>query len=610
MVEVKQELAIRSENVQRIYEYYLGGSFLVNRRYQRKLVWTTEEKASFIDSIQQGFPIPIVLVAEVTHDEKQKFEIIDGMQRLNAIVSFIEGEFALKGKHFNLETMAPSKLLLDTQKLSQRMPILDREICTRIASYVFPFSVYKVPEEEKIDEIFRRINSRGKQLCMQELRQAGKTSQFPQLVRKISSAIRKDASVEKLDLRAMQRFSITGGTSSSGINIYDIFWVAQGIITHQNIRASRDEELIAHLLAYMLFEEDSPPPSAKALDHFYGFEVDDWLRGSFDIENALKRKTPEILENQFLKVFNEVKTVLGESSCPFNKLIFGVPKEEHRRRGISYINEHFHVVFLAFYELLIRGKMEVISHDSLAKQLFNITYQGMTIRQSRGSLNVDNRQQNVRIVRGIIETAFKPRVGNDPAVDDWIGKFEKILSQSSTEQALYDFKIGFHDLDSIGKFNTASLSKVVKTLSAMANFGLNSVGYLIIGVADSGDDAAKFKNLHGTSPSEYVTSLNTFYVTGVQDEIKKHHSSTDAYLNKVTAFIKNEPISTPLKNQISSEMQTIRYYDKLVLILTVRALTEPCFYDKQMFDRHGSSLIEVNGPEQFSIFRRFTDRTS
>jgi uncharacterized protein with ParB-like and HNH nuclease domain len=60
MVEVKQELAIRSENVQRIYEYYLGGSFLVNRRYQRKLVWTTEEKASFIDSIQQGFPIPLM----------------------------------------------------------------------------------------------------------------------------------------------------------------------------------------------------------------------------------------------------------------------------------------------------------------------------------------------------------------------------------------------------------------------------------------------------------------------------------------------------------------------------------------------------------------------
>jgi hypothetical protein len=603
MIEIKQELEIRSENVQRIYEYYLDGRFLVNRRYQRKLVWTLEEKASFIDSIRQGFPLPIILVAEVTHDGKNKFEIIDGMQRLNTIISFIEGNFTLREEHFDLQTMAPSKLLLDTQKISQRNPILDREICTEIASYIFPISVYKVTEEEKIDEIFRRINSGGKQLCMQELRQAGKTSQFPQLVRKLSSAIRKDASIEKLDLGEMQKYSITSSKSSLGIYINEIFWVRQGVITYNNIRASKDEELISHLLAYMLFE-DSPPPTSTALDHFYGFEVDDkhkWLKNTFDIENALKRKTSEVLERQFLRVFNEIKNVMKEGNSSFNRDIFGVTQKDNRRTG-SNVNDHFHIIFLAFYELLIKNKNEITNYADLARELFNIANRGMTLK---GNLNIEIRQQNIRVVQSIIAPKFTPKVANDPVLDDWRSQLEKIFSQSSTEQALYDFKIGFHNLNKLGEFNKDSLSKVVKTLAAMANYGIKSVGYIIVGVADSDDAANQFEKIYSTSPTSYSTAFRNFYITGVQDEIRKYHGSDDAYLRKITDLIKNEPTSDSLKNQISNEIRLISYHDKLVLILTVRALEEPCFYDNKMFVRHGSNVQELIGAEQGRIFKLF-----
>lgn len=44
-----QDLTVRSENIQRIYSFYISEKFLVNRRYQRKLIWTIEEKSSFID---------------------------------------------------------------------------------------------------------------------------------------------------------------------------------------------------------------------------------------------------------------------------------------------------------------------------------------------------------------------------------------------------------------------------------------------------------------------------------------------------------------------------------------------------------------------------------
>jgi len=43
------DLTIRNENVQRIYNFYKNEYFFVNRRYQRKLIWTVEEKRKFID---------------------------------------------------------------------------------------------------------------------------------------------------------------------------------------------------------------------------------------------------------------------------------------------------------------------------------------------------------------------------------------------------------------------------------------------------------------------------------------------------------------------------------------------------------------------------------
>ncbi|WP_217360046.1 DUF262 domain-containing protein, partial [Anabaena sp. UHCC 0253] len=121
---VKIELSIRSESVQRIYNFYVNNLFYANRRYQRKLVWTIEEKRAFIDSILQGFPVPIILLAETEKDKKSVFEIIDGMQRLNAITAFIEGEFDIEGKYFDLQTMVESKSRLDQGKLIQKNPIL------------------------------------------------------------------------------------------------------------------------------------------------------------------------------------------------------------------------------------------------------------------------------------------------------------------------------------------------------------------------------------------------------------------------------------------------------------------------------------------------------
>jgi len=52
-------------------------------------VWTLEERQKLIESLLKKYPVPAILIAE--RDGKSgTYEIIDGLQRLHSIVSFIE----------------------------------------------------------------------------------------------------------------------------------------------------------------------------------------------------------------------------------------------------------------------------------------------------------------------------------------------------------------------------------------------------------------------------------------------------------------------------------------------------------------------------------------
>ena len=105
------DLSVRSESVQRLYNLYRGERFQVNRRYQRKLVWSVEEKQRLIDSILKDLPLPLFLVAETTVDTGTTYELIDGLQRLNAIFSYLENEYPVNGEYFDLDALADSTLL-------------------------------------------------------------------------------------------------------------------------------------------------------------------------------------------------------------------------------------------------------------------------------------------------------------------------------------------------------------------------------------------------------------------------------------------------------------------------------------------------------------------
>jgi uncharacterized protein with ParB-like and HNH nuclease domain len=77
---------------QSLYRSFRDGTLIVNRQYQRKLVWTISEKQRLIDSILRDYPLPLFLLADrgVPAGQGPILEVIDGMQRLNAIFTCIE----------------------------------------------------------------------------------------------------------------------------------------------------------------------------------------------------------------------------------------------------------------------------------------------------------------------------------------------------------------------------------------------------------------------------------------------------------------------------------------------------------------------------------------
>ena len=55
--------------------------------FQRNLVWSDEQKKTFIDSVKRGFPIGTLLFYKIPG--RDAFSLIDGLQRSSTILDYI-----------------------------------------------------------------------------------------------------------------------------------------------------------------------------------------------------------------------------------------------------------------------------------------------------------------------------------------------------------------------------------------------------------------------------------------------------------------------------------------------------------------------------------------
>lgn len=551
-----------------------------------------EEKHGFIDSIAQGFPVPIILLAESAIREPSTLEIIDGMQRLNAVVSFIENDYSINGSYFDLNTMAVTKELLDAGKLTQKKPILDRSICVKIASYSLPVSIFEFTNADAVDEVFRRINSGGRKLSRQELRTAGATGHFASAVRRIAAQVRGDDSYsDNLRLNDMSSISITNRDLPYGIPVDTIFWVSQNILTKEQVRESRDEEIVADILAYMVL---SQPPSSRTefFDDYYGLRDDDAATRRYnEVELAVQKRSVELVVVDFIRTLDAIRLILAEAGQSFGRLLF----EQQPARAPRY----FQAVFLAFYTLIIREGMAVA--DS-AKLISRMTNQAPSIHVPEGGRwGGEDRHNAIQATAGVYREAFEKAAQTDPSMIHWITRIENLLSQSLTEQSLFDFKQGFLRLDGSNAFDNDSFNKVLQTCAAIANNRKGCRGYVLVGVCDRSETADRVKEVFSVEPRDVFK----FHITGVEHEAQALGKNSDQMFQFIVDKVTQSGISSPLKEYIARNLKPIRYFEKTIYVFEAEGQEDPSTFNGSYFDRRGSQLEEVPAERLTSFMRRY-----
>ncbi|MBE6743100.1 MAG: DUF262 domain-containing protein [Ruminococcaceae bacterium] len=589
------EPLIKSISVSQMFGLYNQNKLIVNRKYQRKLCWTIEEKRNFIDTIMNNLPVPMFLLAEV---DNGNLEIIDGMQRLDAICSLIEQKYSLKSGFFDLETMPDTIDLVRKGKLLQKGGKISSDICKTIANYPLPVSIF-TENSNRIEEAFKRINSTGKHLSLQELRQVGVNSKFATLVRDLSAEVRGDVSENILLLNNMSNISLSNHRLNYGIFTGNIFWINNEVINTTALRASRDEEIIAFIIANMILTPgDRNAYNADTLNKYYGYDANP-LNTKIPlemtkIEDAVDRVSVKIIKTQFNTIFSLIREMLEENKSTFKNCVF---TSFIKLKDLAY---PFQAVFMAIYTLIYKDNLQAVDRTLLYKNLKGIgndLFSGDTLDQLRFVVKMNS---TISFISGKIRSAFSVAGASDPAVDDWTMQCTNIIMKSRTEQNFYDYKIG---LTTFGtkKFNIVCLEKIIKSLTAINNIGPNHIGYILIGVADNLEAAENYKKVYGIS---YKT-VDKVFITGIEAEAIAVYQSIDRYTHNFKEYIQNtSSISEPYKLHIIQNMFTPLYYGKQLIVLRTN-FDEPVMYNKKLYQRMFTDVEEVD-PTQYSlIYKKF-----
>ena len=314
----------RGMSVTEAYRLYRDDKFIVNRKYQRKLVWTLAEKQKLIDSLLSDYPIPLIMLADASKGSDTYYEVMDGMQRLNAIFSFIENGFSIEEQFFDTTEFSRAKLAAESGVFvpadRATSKFLAAKICANLVDYQLAVTIFPIESESQVTEVFGRINSGGRQLSAQEKRQAGQVDDFSLLVRELASEIRGDSSRDILPLSAMPEISIDTNRSSMGYTLKaeEIFWCRQGILRGQQLRDSEDEEMIADICASIILGE--PIARSKELfDKIYNDQEAEFTRvqralNSYGIDRLREEvKVTMSVMNQIILGYNESPNTLRET---------------------------------------------------------------------------------------------------------------------------------------------------------------------------------------------------------------------------------------------------------------------------------------------------------
>ena len=226
------------------YSEFQNGTLRLKPRYQRNPIWSSGQKCFLIDSLISSAPIPQVFINIVVESRGTKrktyYDVVDGQQRLRAIIDFMMDDYAL------VATTAKSYPVSDIYKphIGKRYSQLPPHLQDMIWDYPLAVQELRGWEDAQIRSLFRRLNYVVERLNRQEMRHSQYFGEFVDAVEKLAN---------------------------------DRFWDDVEFFSRRDSQRMKDTEFISELLVLLI---DGPQDQQKTLDKFYA---------DFDVQFAGKR---------------------------------------------------------------------------------------------------------------------------------------------------------------------------------------------------------------------------------------------------------------------------------------------------------------------------------
>jgi hypothetical protein len=575
------ELDSQPKTVQSIYSWFAEGKLFVNRRYQRKLVWTQNEKQKLVESVLRKYPVPAILLAE---RDEGGYEIIDGLQRLHTLVSFIENAFpTLDGRFFDVFRFPTAQGRADEGKFELLSDpacelLTTREVSTFL-DYSLAISVMRGSTEDEIDDVFARINTYGHRLSDQERRQAGVQDEFSNLVRQLACEFRGDASSDVLGLAQMPSISVDLPMTRHGYDVIadEVFWVKQGILRSTDLRDSMDEQCLADISASIIGGQ-IVDRSKDALDNIYqaGNPENARIIAALDVYGGDK------FSSELKYCVDELLNVCAAGgSAKLRNIIFTKP-------STNPFPAVFTILMLALHESLIGNQKRIANYSGIKKAISGLYDR---IDTSRKSTAPDERRKNVDTVKGLIAACLVDGELRDVYGAHSTTDIDNSIRRSEIELPHYELKQGLLRLGESREADPDVLAKVICTICAIANNGKGRAGQILIGVTDKDADASRIRSLDGVEPRR----VGSRFVVGVRREASLLGEKPEDYFARWKHAIRNSTLSQPLRDSVLSSMDYHDYYGLGLIVITIPAQKTLSVVDEDAYWRDGDETVKAAG---------------
>lgn len=135
---------------------------LIKPEIQRNYVWDKTMASRFIESILMGLPVPSIFLSKMQND---KYLIIDGFQRFMSVYDFVNGLFN-DGTPFKLTN---SKKIQPKWR-GKSFIELNEDDKRKIKTTTIHAIIFDHKDDSSLFQIFERINTGGRSLSSQEIR--------------------------------------------------------------------------------------------------------------------------------------------------------------------------------------------------------------------------------------------------------------------------------------------------------------------------------------------------------------------------------------------------------------------------------------------------------